>query len=381
MIRSFQALRNVDPGFDAGPALTFRVTIPGAVASEVDDVVALWRQLHEGFGAVPGVDAVGAVAGVPLGGQQSNDPAFVEGHEVAEGQLPPVRRFNWVMPGYFDAMGIDFVAGRDLEWSDILDRRRLALVSENFAAEYWDDPREALGRRVATLNIEGGELVWHEVVGVVRAVHEDGLDQEATAALYWPVAQDDFYGGGSQEVRRTMSFVLRADAAVLPGLLPQVRAALAGVTTSVPVALPRTMDELVARSMARTSFALVMLGIAAAVALILGAIGVYGVISYSVSQRTREIGVRIALGARRQDVSGMVVRQGMVLAGLGVAIGLAAALGLTRLMASLLYGVDPVDLPTFGAVALTVASVAALASWLPAHRAGTVDPATTLRQE
>jgi predicted permease len=284
------------------------------------------------------------------------------------------------MPGYFEAMGIELLAGRDLEWSDILERRRLALVSENFAAEYWDDPREALGRRVATLNVEGGELVWHEVVGVVRAVHEDGLDQDATATLYWPVAQDDFYGAGPQ-VRRTMTFVLRADAAVLPGLLPQVRAALASVTTSVPVALPQTMDELVARSLARTSFALVMLGIAAGVALLLGAIGVYGVISYAVSQRTREIGVRMALGARQRDVSSMVVRQGMTLAGLGVAIGLVAAVGLTRLMASLLFGVDPVDPPTFGVVAVTVAAVAALASWLPAHRASTLDPATTLRQE
>jgi ABC-type antimicrobial peptide transport system permease subunit len=178
-----------------------------------------------------------------------------------------------------------------------------------------------------------------------------------------------------------MTFVLRADAAVLPGLLPQVRAALASVTTSVPVALPQTMDELVARSLARTSFALVMLGIAAGVALLLGAIGVYGVISYAVSQRTREIGVRMALGARQRDVSSMVVRQGMTLAGLGVAIGLVAAVGLTRLMASLLFGVDPVDPPTFGVVAVTVAAVAALASWLPAHRASTLDPATTLRQE
>jgi predicted permease len=380
MIRSFQALRNVDPGFDAGSALTFRVTVPRSVAGDVDETVALSQQLLDNLRGIPGVTAAGSAAAIPLGGWDSNDPVFVADDPVPEGRLPPIRRFNFVMPGYFDAMGVAMVAGRDLDWDDIYDLRPVVVVSENFAREFWADPQQALGRRVATLNVNDGPLIWYAIVGVVRAVHEDGLDQDPTSAMYWPFARADMYGEGP-EIQRGMGYVLRAEPGAMPGLVTRVREAVAGVSASVPVAQPRTMDELLDRSMARTSFALVMLGIAGAVALLLGAIGVYGVMSYSVSQRTREIGVRMALGAGRMDVSGMVVRQGMTLASLGVAVGLLAAFGLTRLMTSLLYGVDAVDLPTFGVVALTLGGVALLASWLPAHRAATLDPADTLRQE
>lgn len=380
MIRSFQALRSVDPGFDSASALTFRITIPEAVASGADETVAAWRQVENALGAIPGVTAVGSAMAIPLGGWDSNDPVFVEDSPVEKGQLPPIRRFNFVMPGYFAAMGIDLVAGRDLDWVDIQERRALVVVSENFAREYWANPRDAVGRRVATLNIQDESMIWNEIVGVVRAVHEDGFDQDPTSALYWPVAQSDLYGEGP-EYQRTMGFVVRGEPGVMPGILAQVRRAVETVSTSVPVAQPRTMAELVSRSMARTAFALVMLSLAGGVALLLGAIGIYGVISYAVSQRTREIGVRMALGARQVDVSSMIVRQGMMLTAIGVGVGLAAASGLTRLMSSLLYGVNPIDVPTFGVVAVALAAVATLASWLPAHRAAAVNPAVTLRQD
>ena len=178
MIRSFQALRNVDPGFDSGSALTFRLIIPSAVASDVDETVAVWQQILDRLRGIPGVTAVGSVGAVPLGGSSSNDPVFVEAHPVPQGQLPAIRRFNFVMPGYFDALGIGLVTGRDLEWVDIHERRPVVVVSENFAREYWEDPRKALGQRVATLNIGNEDLIWHEIVGVVRAVHEDGLDKD-----------------------------------------------------------------------------------------------------------------------------------------------------------------------------------------------------------
>ncbi|HSR40691.1 MAG TPA: FtsX-like permease family protein, partial [Longimicrobiales bacterium] len=171
------------------------------------------------------------------------------------------------------------------------------------------------------------------------------------------------------------------DASVREGLLPRVRGAVWAVSSSVPLANVRTLDELLDRSLARTSFILVMLGIAAGVALLLGSVGIYGVVSYAVSQRTREIGVRMALGAARASVSRMVVGQGLALAAVGVALGLLLAFALTRLMASLLFGVEPVDLPTYGAVAVSLAVVAALASWIPARRAAAVDPAVTLRSE
>jgi predicted permease len=261
MIRSFQALRDVDPGFDTGEALTFRITIPSAVASGIDETVATWRQLEAGLGEIPGVTAVGSAMAIPLGGWDSNDPVFVEDAPVAEGELPPIRRFNRVMPGYFEAAGVELVAGRDIEWVDIEELRSVVVVSENFAREYWSEPRDAVGKRVSTLALGDAIPQWNEIVGVVAAVHEDGFDQEVTSAVYWPVAQADSYGEGPN-VQRTMAFVLRTQPGSLTGLLPQVRQAVARVTASVPVAQARTMQELVDRSMARTAFAMVMLGLA-----------------------------------------------------------------------------------------------------------------------
>ncbi len=380
MIRSFQALRNVDPGFDPDNVLTFRVSIPSAVIETPEETGVAYRQILERLEAIPGVVDVGAATAIPLGGWDSNDAVFVEDAPTPEGEIPPIRRFNWVMPGYFEAAGIPLLAGRDLTWDEALEGRPVVVVSENFAREYWGDPQEAVGRRVGGINLENEGRIWQEIVGVVGNVREDGLDQEATSVMYWPMLQRDFYGEGV-EMRRTMAFAVRAQPGALLGLQGRVREAVWGVTSSVPVAQVRMHEELVERSMARTSFTLVMLGIAAAVALLLGAVGIYGVISYAVSQRTREIGVRMALGAERGDVSRMVVGQGMILAGIGVGLGLLAAFGLTRLMASLLFGVQPVDLPTYGVVSLALASVAVVASWLPARRAAAVDPAVTLRQE
>ncbi len=380
MVRSFQALRDVDPGFDASDMLTFRVSIPSGVIDTPEATAAAYQQILGRVREIPGVVAAGAATATPLGGWDSNDAVFVEDSPTPEGEIPPIRRFNWIMPGYFAAVGIPLLAGRDLTWEEVLEGRRVVVVSENFAREYWSDPGSALGRRVATINIEGGTPVWQEIVGVVGNVHEDGFDREVTSVMYWPMVQRDFYGAGL-ELRRTMAFALRARPGAFAGLPALAREAVWSVTPSVPVAQMRTYDELVRRSLARTSFTLIMLGISAFVALLLGAVGIYGVISYTVSQRLREIGVRMALGAAQRDVSRMVVGQGMTLAGIGVGVGLVAALLLTRAMTSLLFGVRPVDLPTYGAVALALTAVAALASWIPARRAAAVDPAETLRQD
>jgi predicted permease len=380
MIRSFQALRNVDPGFDPENVLTLRVSIPNAVIESPEETVAAYEQMLRNLREIPGVTMAGGATAIPLGGWNSNDAVFVEDAPTPEGSIPPLRRFNWAMPGYFEAAGIPLLAGRDLEWDEVREGRPVVVVSENFAREYWDSPLAAIGRRVGGINLEGGTQSWHEIVGVVGNVREDGLDQEPTSAMYWPLLQHDFYGAGP-ELRRTVAFMVRAQPGALAGLQAQAREAAWRVTSSVPVAQVRMHEALVERSMARTSFTLVMLGIAAAVALLLGAVGIYGVISYAVSQRTREIGVRMALGAERSDVSSMVVRQGLMLAAIGVGLGLAAATGLTRLMSSLLFGVQPIDLPTYGAVSVVLAAVAMMASWLPARRAASIDPAITLRQE
>ncbi|MGI9628850.1 MAG: ABC transporter permease [Longimicrobiales bacterium] len=379
MIRSFQALRSVDPGFQSPEeVLTFRVAIPSATMPDADETVQAFQQMEEALRAIPGVQAVGTASAVPMSGNQSNDPVYREDAPVAEGELPPIRRFIFALPGYFAAMGVPQVAGRDLEWPDLYNRQPVVVVSENYARENWNDPREAIGKRVAALSVRGGEPIWHEIIGVVGDIHHDGLDQEPPATMYWPIVQDDMYGEGT-ELRRSLTFAVRTSPGVQATLLPRAQQAIWSVSSTVPLAQVRTLESLVSRSMARTSFALVMLAIAAGVSLLLGAIGIYGVISYSVSQRNREIGVRMALGAEQRDVSRLIVGQGGKLAGIGVLVGLLAATGLSRAMQSLLYGVGTVDVPTYGAVALTLASVALFASWLPARRAAAVDPAVTLR--
>ncbi len=380
MIRSFQALRTVHPGFEAPEnVLTFRVAIPSTTIPDASGTIEAFRQMENALRALPGVEAVGTVSGLPLAGFDSNDAVFIEHADIAEGELPPIRRFQWALPGYFEAMGIPLVAGRDLDWVDLDEQRPVVVVSENFAIENWRDARMALGKRVRALNISGGEPVWNEIVGVVGNVREDGLDQESPATMYWPAIQRDLYGEGT-EVRRSLAFAVRALPGTLNGLLPRSQEAIWSVERA-PLSQVGTLESAVRRSLARTSFTLVMLGIASAVALLLGAIGIYGVISYAVSQRTREIGVRMALGAQRGDVSGMIVKQGVALAGVGVAIGLFAAVGLSRLMRSLLFEINPLDVPTYAAVAVTLSAVAVVASWLPARRAAGVDPAITLREE
>jgi predicted permease len=381
MIRSFQALRNVDPGFvDPDDVLVFRTTVPSAVVEDAVEAALVHEQILRRLRELPGVAAAGASYSVTMDGYDSNDALYVEDFPVPEGQIPPIRRFKWVMPGYFETMGNPLLAGRDISWQDIHDARPVAVVSENFAREHWRDPAAALGERIGTIVLEGEETVWREIVGVVGNVQDNGLDQPAPAVIYWPIVQRDWYVAGIA-VQRSMAYAVRAGPDGVAGLLPRVQEAVWSVNGNLPLANVRTLAEILDRSLARTSFTLVMLGIAAGVALLLGTVGIYGVISYTVSQRSREIGVRMALGAGRGDVSRMVVGQGMLLTGLGVAGGLLAAFVLTRLMTSLLYGVEPLDPVTYLATASTLALVALVASWLPARRAASLDPAHTLRQE
>ncbi|HSM04047.1 MAG TPA: ABC transporter permease [Longimicrobiales bacterium] len=381
MIRSFQALRQVDPGFtDPAELMSFRVYIPGTVMDDPVEVAAGHEQILRNLEAIPGIVSAGGSSSITMDGYDSNDPLWAEGLAVPEGQLPPIRRYKWILPGYFGTMGNPLVAGRDLSWDDVHSRRPVTLVTENLARELWQEPSRAIGKRVSTLTLEGTAGVWREVIGVVGDVHDDGLSEDPVATVYWPQIMTDFQGD-SLFAMRSMSYVVRAGPGVMPTLLPRIQEAVWSVSSSLPLASITTQQERLEESLARTSFILVLLGIAAGVALLLGSVGIYGVISYAVSQRTREIGVRMALGAEQGRVTGMMLREGLVLAAVGIAVGAGAALALTRLMSSLLYGVNPVDLPTFTAVGATLAAVAALASWLPARRAAAVDPAVTLREE
>jgi len=384
MIRSFQALRQVDPGFrDPEDVLLVHLTILSAEVRDPEAVAETHRLLAQRLKQIPGTTDVGVSSSVTMDGYDSNDPIFVEGFPVPEGQIPPIRRFKWVGEDYFEAMEIPVVAGRAIDWRDSFDLNHVAMVTENLAEEYWDTPDEALGKRIST-GLTAGE--WAEIVGVVGNVRDDGLDQDPTTVVYWPLMQRNLWEGLPGEAdeimtRRSVNYVIRSPRVGSQDFLTEVRDAIWEINPNLPLTGVRTLEELTARSMARTSFSLVMLGIAATVALLLGAIGIYGVISYVVSQRTRELGVRLALGASPSDVQGMVLRRGLVLAGLGVGIGLAAAVGLTRVMEALLYGIDPVDPLTFGSVALALTSVALLASWIPARRAARVDPVEAIRYE
>ncbi len=382
MIRSFQALRNVDPGFrNPEEVLLVRLNLLAADVSEPEAVAQTHRQLAERIAKIPGVTDVGVTSSATMDGWDSNDPIFVEGFPVPEGQIPPIRRFKWVGQDYFGAMRIPVLAGRAIDWHDSFDVTQVAMITENLAREYWDDPAEAVGKRISTGLVAGS---WAEIVGVVGNVRDDGLDQDPTTVVYWPLMQRNIWGdlpGQTDELvaRRSMNYVIRSPRVGSQAFLTEVRNAIWEVNPDLPLASVRTLDDLLGQSMARTSFSLIMLGIAAAVALLLGAIGIYGVISYVVSQRTRELGVRLALGATSAEVQGMVLRQGLSLAGAGVVIGLVAAVGLTRLMGALLYGVDPVDPLTFGGVALALTGVAVLASWIPARRAALTDPVEAIR--
>jgi predicted permease len=381
MVRSFQALRSVEPGFtDPGEVLTFRVSVPSAEVEGVPETALTHREILRKVQEIHGVAAAAFSSSVTMDRWDSNDGLEVEDFPVVGDEIPPIRRYKWIGEGYHATMGNPVVAGRAVTWGDIEGQARVVMITEDLAREYWSTPAEALGRRVRSFGGSGGEGEWWEIVGVVGAIHDDGVDQEVVATVFWPQVVPGFEEGALR-TPRSLAYAVRVRDGGPARLLPQVREAVWSVNPNLPVARVATLDELVADSMGRTSFTLVMLGIAAVVALFLGSVGLYGVISYIVAQRTREIGVRIAMGAETSDVSRMVLRQALVLAAAGVTIGLAAASGLTRLMASLLYGVSPMDPVTLGFVSVALASVALLASWLPARRAAGVDPVVALRSE
>jgi putative ABC transport system permease protein len=384
MIRSFQALRSVDPGFDdPEQVLYFRVAIPSAEVEDPSQVALTHQEILQRVQAIPGVASAALSSSVTMDGWDSNDAVNVEEFPVEGDQLPPIRRFKFVGEGYFSTMGNPILAGRDITWADIDDRAPIAVVTANFVSDYWATPAEAIGKRISVFSGAGGGgggQVWREIVGVVGDVHDDGMSSDPVATVFWPQVAADWW---DEEVftQRSMAYAVRVEAGDPNALQPQVRDAVWSVNPNLPLARVTTLDQFVGESMARTSFTLVMLGIAAAVALFLGSVGVYGVISYVVAQRTREIGVRIALGAEQADVRRMVLKQGGSLAAAGVVVGLVVASFLTRLMSSLLYGVSPIDVPTFGAVAVALSAIALLASWVPARRASSVDPVTALRFE
>jgi putative ABC transport system permease protein len=379
MIRTFQSLRRVRPGFaDVGRLQTARVWFPPQRVGDPERVIRIQQELLEKITALPGVRAAGFASGMPMeAGRAATMQIFVEGQVYANG-IPPIRRIKSVSPGYFGAVGTRLVAGRDITWSDIDARAPVAIVSENFAREIFGSALASLGRRIH--EPRPGGPGWRDIVGVVEDVHEDGLDVPAPAIVYFPAFMNDFLGA-PRFVNRAINIAVRSDAAGSENLISAMRRAVSSVNTNLPVFLTRTMKDLYDDSMARTSFALVMLAIASAMAFGLGIIGVYGVLSYVIAQRTREIGIRLALGAEPRRVLGMFVRQGVILSAIGIVAGLAGAIGVMRFMTSLLFGISPIDPSTYIAVCVMVVASAALASYIPARRAARMNPMAILAVE
>jgi predicted permease len=377
MVRTFQTLRNVQPGFSHAEQLQMvRVSIPDSMFADQERVARLHKEILDKLAQIPGVEAVAFASSAPLEGFNSNDPISAEDKVYDAGRLPPLRRFKFVSPGYFHAIGTPLVAGRDLTWTDVFDDRPVAVISENTAREMWGSAAAALGKRIRIAPVDS----WREIVGVAGDVYDNGVHEPAPTIVYWPTLMTQFWGN-KRFVWRSLTFIMRSDRTGSEAFLTHVRQAVWAVNANLPLALVRTLQDVYERSMARTTFALVMLSIAGGMALLLGLIGIYGVISYAVSQRTREIGIRMALGVEQGELRGMFVRHGLVLAGIGVAVGLAVAASVTRLMSSLLFDVNPVDVMTYVTMSLVLVVAAVLASYLPARRAALLDPVDALRAE
>jgi putative ABC transport system permease protein len=371
MIRTFQALLDIEPGFaSTGDVQTARVWVPPPQAREPERVTRMQQDILDKVAALPNVRAAAFTSAVPMEG-----PLRVW-QTYAPGTMPPLRRIKTVSPGYFTAIGTRMIAGRDITWNDIYGRARVAIVSENFAREMWGSPTGAIGQHIR----EAPTAVWGEIVGVVQDVHEDAVHQSAPPFVYWPVMMENF-SGQQLAVTRAINLVIRSNEAGRESLMAGVRSSVWSVNPNMPVFLVRTTKDLYDESMARTSFAMVMLAIAAAMALVLGVVGIYGVIAYLVSQRAREIGIRLALGAAPGQLKRMFVRQGLVLAAVGAGVGLVTAIAATQWMSSLLFGVQRLDPPTYAAVLGVLAIAAAMASYLPARRAAAVDPVEALTAE
>ena len=377
MIRTFQAMRNVQPGF-TGPehVLTLRVSIPESLVRDEGQTARMHQEIAERIAHIPGVTSVGLSTAITLDGGSSNDPVTVEDFPTPEGRIPPIRRFKWLGQGYIETMGNRVLAGRTITWNDIHTRAHVAMVNEKFAREYWKDPTAALGRRIKVAPANP----WRTIVGIVGDERDDGLARPAPATVYWPMLQEQIWDM-KVAVQRSLGYAIRSERTGSESLLKEIQQAVWAVNPNLPLAQVRTLERLRDQSMAQTSFALVLLAISSAVALLLGIVGIYGVLAYVVTQRTREIGIRIALGAAQRDVSGLFLRYGLLLTAVGVVLGLVVAAAATRVMSALLYGVSTVDPATYVIVAIGLAATTLLASYVPASRAARVEPMRALRSD
>jgi putative ABC transport system permease protein len=367
MIGSFTRLQSVETGFNAESVLTMRAQLPRKKYGEPHQIVDFFKQAQARIAALPGVQAVGAISYLPLTGLASRDSFKIPGQPPpAPGQEPGVE-VRVITPTYFRAMGIPLLKGRLLDERDLKESRVL-LINETMAKKYFAN-QDPVGKQI--------EIMWDgsgpdEIVGIVGDIREGALEKEPEPAIYWTHAREPSYSGMALVVR-TAGDAARFQTAIQK----EIRA----IDPEQPIADVRTMKEVIARSIARPRFNTVLLTIFAVVALVLASVGLYGVMNYSATQRTHEVGIRMALGATRTDIMRLVVGNGMLLTLIGIGLGVGASLGLTRVMASLLFGITATDVPTFLGVSLVLVAVALIANYIPARRATRVDPVIALRYE
>ena len=378
LIQSFARLRGVDPGFVPDGLLTARLELSPVRYPRNDQIRAFYEELVRRLEQVPGVAAVATVKALPMTQLELGDWSFVE-----EGRhsLPP-RPADWVLanwqavsPGYFETMRIPLLQGRDVAAADRVGAPGVAIVNRTLARRAWPGG-DALGKRIL-LGGGASDSVWRTVIGVAGDVRHRGLDVEPQPEIYLPHAQ---FPAGTGTALRTLRLVLRSERDPV-ALTSAVRAAVASLDPDLPLAEVQTMEEAMGSWAAERRLTMLLVAGFAVVAIVLGGVGIYGVMAHMVAQRTREIGIRIAVGAVPREILALVLRQGAWLAGLGIAAGTLAGLGAARLLSGLLYGIAPTDVPTFLATAVLLAAVAAAASLLPAVRATRIDPIEALRAE
>jgi len=370
LIKSFLRLQEVNPGFQPQNLLVMQLSLPETKYREPQQIDGFFQQALQQIGALPGVQSAGVASSIPMSGGGSSGSFSIEGRVVQPGEMAPWGNRWWVGSTYFQTMNIPLIKGRFFTDRDVAEAPGVAIIDETMARKFWphEDP---VGKRISFQRDRQGNPRWREVVGVVGHVKHRGLEGESPVQYYLPHRQ---FPIGSM-------FLVVRTAAEPTSFAASVRGVIRSIDKDLPVFRVTTMEQLVSDSMAQRRFSMLLLGVFAAVALVLAAVGLYGVMAYSVTQRTHEIGIRMALGARQSDVLKLVVGQGLVLAAIGLAIGLVAAFALTRLMATLLFGVSAKDPVIFAGIALLLAAVAAVASYLPARRAMKVDPMVALRYE
>ena len=369
MIHSFVRLLNVDPGVNTQNVLTLDIGLPRTKYNGPQQV-AFFNNLLERVRALPGVQSAGAVYPLPLSGAEEGMGFAIQGWPPAAPGEAYTAGPGWVTPGYFEVMGIPLLKGRVFTDGDAGESQMVVVINEAMAHKYWPD-EEAIGNRVAFNRGSDGQPLWREIVGVVKDVKHIALDSDSKPAMYFSV---------NQYPSPFMTVVARTTGDPLQ-LVAAARSEVRAVDKDQPISNVKTMEQLLDNSISTRRFNMLLLSIFAGVALLLAAVGIYGVMSYSVAERTHEIGLRMALGARSRDVLKLVVIQGMVPASIGMAIGLGGALAVTRVMSNLLYEVSTTDWWTFVSVPLILTGVALVACYLPARRAAKVDPMVALRWE